>query len=81
MAPATAAMLYVFELPEQTVVLPVMAPGWAMTPDTVTDNVLGVDEPQALFAVTEMFPLVALAVVVIDVVVDVPVQPTGKVQV
>ena len=37
--------------------------------------------PQALVAVTEIFPLVALAVVIIEFVVEVPVQPPGNVQV
>ena len=52
-----------------------------MLPDTVTARVCVVEEPHVLLAVTEILPLVALAVVVIDVVVDVPVQPPGKVQV
>ena len=39
------------------------------------------DVPHVLDAVTEMFPLVALAVAVIELVVDVPVQPPGNVQV
>ena len=67
---------------EQTVVLPVMSSGWAGMLFTVTANVCAADDPQVtLLAVTEMFPLVALAVVVIVVVVDVPVQPLGKVHV
>ena len=47
----------------------------------VTVNVLAMLLPQALLAVTVMVPLVALAVVEIDVVVDEPVHPEGNVQV
>ena len=47
----------------------------------VTANVCAVDVPQALDAVTVMFPAVALAVAVSNVVVVEPVQPLGKVQV
>lgn len=48
---------------------------------TVTANVCMGDEPHKLFAVTAMLPPTKLAVVVIVVVVDVPVQPLGNVQV
>ena len=81
MAPLTAAMLYVPELPEQAVVLPLIVPGWEGMMATVTARVRAVDVPHVLFAVTEMFPLVALAVAVMEVVVEVPVQPPGKVHV
>ena len=74
-------MLYVLELPEQTVALPVMDPGVVGTPVIVTANACAADVPHALVAVTEILPPVALAVVVIDVVVDVPVQPPGNVHV
>ena len=47
---------------------------------TDTLNVRGLLEPHELFAVTEMVPLVP-AVAVIDVVVELPLQPPGKVQV
>jgi len=43
-------------------------------------NVLMGDDPQPLFAVTPMLPLVALAVAAIEVVVEEPVHPEGKVQ-
>ena len=36
------------------------------------------DDPHELFAVTLILPLVALAIVFIELVVDVPVQPPGK---
>ena len=48
---------------------------------TVTANDRTKDVPHALFAVTDMFPPVALAVAVIEVVVDAPVQPLGNVHV
>ena len=48
---------------------------------TVMANVCAVDEPHSLFAVTEISPLVALAVASMELVVDVPVQPLGNVQV
>lgn len=48
---------------------------------TTTASVLTDDKPQELFAVTLIFPLVELAVVVMLLVVDVPVQPDGNVQV
>ena len=56
-------------------------PGVPMAPLTVIAKVLAVDDPQVLLAVTLTLPEVALVVVVILVVVDVPVQPPGKVQV
>jgi hypothetical protein len=48
---------------------------------TDTESTCAVDKPQILFAVTETFPLVAFAVVVIEDVVEVPVQPLGNVHV
>ena len=69
------------ELPSQIDALPLIAPGWPMLPDTVTANVCAAEVPQALVAVTEIFPLVALATVVMELVVDIPVQPPGKTQV
>ena len=48
---------------------------------TVTANVCVADVPQLLLAVTVMFPLAPLAVVVIEFVVEVPVQPPGNVHV
>ena len=61
--------------------LPLIEPGIAGIVFTVTANVCAADEPQALFAVTEMFPLIELAVVVILFVVEVPDQPPGNIQV
>ena len=48
---------------------------------TVIANVLGVELPQSLFAVTDIFPLVVLAITVIEDVVEVPVHPEGSVHV
>jgi hypothetical protein len=62
-------------------VLPLIVPGTAGMLVTVTFNVCGTDEPQVLFAVTVTFPLVALALVLMEFVAEVPVQPPGKVHV
>ena len=48
---------------------------------TVIGKVVATLLPHALLAVTVMFPLVALAVAVIEFVVEVPLQPEGNVQV
>ena len=61
--------------------LPLIVPGVAGAFIETTANVCAADEPQALLAVTVMLPLVAFAAVVIDAVVDVPVQPLGSVHV
>lgn len=58
-----------------------MVPGVAGMLLTVTASVLTPEDPQALFAVTVTFPLVELAVALIDVVVEVPVHPPGNTQV
>ena len=58
-----------------------MLPGCEGTVFTVTDKHLWVLEPQALFAVTQICPLLALAVVVMEFVVELPVHPVGRVQV
>ena len=63
------------------VVFPPMVPGVAGALFTVTANVRAAEEPQKLLAITEMFPLVALAVALIEVVVEVPVHPPGNAQV
>ena len=76
-----ADMLYVCDEPEHTAALPVIVPGWAGTVVTVTFKVFAVPEPQVLFAVTETFPPVAPAVALIEVEVEVPVHPEGRVHV
>lgn len=58
-----------------------MLPGVAGSVFEVTASVCAVDEPQELLAVTVIFPLVALAVTVMLVVVDVPAHPDGNVHV
>jgi hypothetical protein len=71
----------VFEEPEQMVVVPEIVPGVAGTGLTVTPSVCTTELPQVLFAVTVIFPLVELAVVLIEFVVDTPLHPPGNVQV
>lgn len=68
-------------MPEHILALPLIVPGVAGALVVATASVCTADEPQALLAVTAMLPLVALAAVVIDAVVDVPVQPLGSVHV
>ena len=63
------------------VLVPDIVPGVAGIVFTATANVCGALFPHELFAVTVIFPDVALAVVVMLFVVDVPVQPPGKVHV
>jgi hypothetical protein len=60
--------------------VPDIVPGWAGVDETVTERVLAVPEPHELFAVTEIFPLEP-AVAVMDVVVELPLHPAGKVHV
>lgn len=80
-APATGEILYVLEEPEQMVAVPEIVPGVAGRGLTVIANVTGAELPQPLFAVTVIFPLVEPAVVEMELVVDVPLQPDGKVHV
>jgi hypothetical protein len=58
-----------------------MAPGCDGTVLTVTAKVCAVLLPHALLAVTVMLPLFAPTVAVMLLVVDVPLQPLGKVHV
>lgn len=80
-APGTAATLKVLVVPVQTVVFPEIAPGIAGAAPMPTDKVLGGEELQELFAVTEMVPPPEPALVVIVFVVEDPAQPSGNVQV
>ena len=74
-------MLYVVEIPEQGVADPVIAPGVAGAVVGITAKVAAEDVPQVPVAVTLTLPAIALGVAEILVVVDVPVQPPGNVQV
>ena len=75
-------MLYVVEIPEHGVAEPVIVPGCAGVAVGVTAaKVAAEDVPQVPVAVTLTLPAVALGVAEILFVVDVPVQPPGKVQV
>ena len=58
-----------------------MGPGFVGRFMTVIVFVLAVPFPQELLAVTEMFPPEAPTVAVMEVVVEVPVQPEGNDQV
>jgi hypothetical protein len=70
-------------LPAATEVFPEITPGWTGNVQvvTVTASVLVGPAPQALFALTVMFPPAVPAVVEIEVVVEVPDHPEGSVQV
>ena len=81
MAPLTVAMLYVCAVPEQTADAPLMVAGCAGTAFTPTARVCAALVPQVLLAVTVMFPPVAPAVALIELVVDVPLHPPGNVHV
>ena len=62
--------------------LPEMNPGCAGTDEsTMTNNVCARLLPQALFAVTKMVPPLLPGVALIEVVVELPDQPEGSVQV
>jgi hypothetical protein len=80
-APLTVEMLYVLAEPEQKKLLPLIAPGVAGVLIKVTDSVLTEEEPHPLLAVTVISPPEDPAVVLIEVVVDEPVQLPGNVQV
>ena len=81
-APVTDAILYVSLEAEHTSALPAIVPGVpGVDVDTVTAMVRAELLPQALFAVTDMVPPVVLGVTLILLVVELPVQPVGNVQV
>ena len=59
-----------------------MLPGVeGIDPPTVTFKVWAVDDPQELFATTKIFPPVVPVIAVIELVIEVPDQPLGKVHV
>lgn len=61
--------------------MPEIAPGVEGTVEVVTPSVEADDVPQLLIATTLTFPELALVVVVMLFVVEVPLHPEGKVQV
>ena len=66
-------------LPSQIEFEPEIVPGVAGIVFTVIAKFCAAEDPHALFAITEIVPLVASAVVEIELVVDVPLQPLGNV--
>jgi hypothetical protein len=74
-------MLYVLDEFLHTEILPLIVPGVGGAVINATASVCAEEVPQSLLAVTVIFPGVALAVAVIEFVVEVPVQPDGKVHV
>ena len=81
-APFTGVIEKVSTPPEQAVPVCKIFPGVAGAAAIVVTVTVCADElPHALFAVTEIVPPVEPAVVTIVSVVEVPVQPLGKVQV
>jgi hypothetical protein len=74
-------MLYASVEPWQTDALPEMVPGCAGTVVVVTARVLAVLVPQPFEAVTEMSPPFGPTVAVMELVVEVPVHPAGRVHV
>jgi len=58
-----------------------MEPGWSGVEDADTVNVRALLVPHELVAVTEIVPPLASGVAVIDVDVELPVHPDGKVHV
>ena len=80
-APDTAVIEYVLEVPEQMVTVPLIAPGVAGIEFTVMASDEAALVPHPFVADTVMLPLVVLAVVLMLLVVDVPVHPPGNVQV
>ena len=81
LAPLTAVIEYVCDVPAHTLALPLIAPGCDNAAPDVTANVLAALLPHEFTATTEMLPEPEPAVVVIDVVVDVPLHPDGNVHV
>ncbi len=68
-------------LPSQIELDPEIIPGVVGIVFTVIAKFCADEDPHALFAITEIDPLVASAVVEMELVVDVPLQPTGNVHV
>ena len=77
-APFTAAMENVSKPPLQTEIRPVIVPGVVGAELTVTGSIAAEELPQELLAVTETVPPPEPAVPNMVLVVDEPVQPTGR---
>lgn len=75
-APGTAFTEYVCDPFTHGLAAPLMAPGAPGDGVGTTANVLAADVPQPFVAVTLMFPDAVPTVVLIEAVVDVPLQPT-----
>ena len=81
-APLTGATVKVSRLPTvHTTARPVILPGVAGAVPTVTTSVCIAELPHPLLAFTVTLPPLAPIVVIMELVVDVPVQPFGSVQV
>ena len=81
MAPGTPSIEYVTGVPTQKLVVPAIEPGVAGVVSIVSASAEASLAPQALEAVTLMLPPLVLAVALIEFVDDVPVHPSGNVQV
>jgi hypothetical protein len=74
-------MLYDWDVPWQTDVLPEIEPGSEGMEETLTLKVLGELDPQVLLAVTEIVPPLEPALQFMDVLEELPLHPLGKDQV
>ena len=81
MAPFTEVTPNVFDSPVHATTSPLIEPGWSGMLFTVTVKVFAGDDPHMLLAVTEIFSLVGCTVVLMELEVEEPVHPVGKVQV
>jgi hypothetical protein len=80
-APAVGVTLYVWVVPPHIWLLPLMFPGCiGVVPVALILIVWAIDVPQVEVAVTEIVPPVAPGTATIELVVDVPLQPEGSVQ-
>lgn len=81
MAPATGGTLYTIVVLKHGAKFPVNVPGAGKVLLTVISCVLGGEVPHEPFATTDIVPLLLFEVTVMELVVELPVQPEGKVQV
>ena len=80
-APATAAVEKFCALETQAVVLPEMETGCGGIVEIVIASVLGLPVPQPFMAATDIFPLAVVVTAVIELLVEVPDHPTGRVHI